>query len=145
MVLLLDGTIELDEQLFEVRRDGAVVSLEPQAFDVLVYLVRHRDRVVPKEELMDSVWGGRFVSETAVTSRIKQVRRAVGDDGNAQRIIRTLHGRGYRFVADVVETDPVAAEAARPPRTAQLRGPQAPIRYTKQRRPAHRLPGHGRR
>ncbi len=92
MVLVLDGTIELDEQLFEVRRDGAAVSLEPQAFDVLVYLVRHRDRVVPKEELMDSVWGGRFVSETAVTSRIKQVRRAVGDDGHAQRIIRT-HAR----------------------------------------------------
>ena len=86
MVLVLDGTIELDEQLFEVRRDGAAVPLEPQAFDVLVYLVRHRDRVVPKEELMDSVWGGRFVSETAVTSRIKQVRRAVGDDGHAQRI-----------------------------------------------------------
>src|SRR5690349_3929995 len=105
MVLLLDGSIELDEQLFEVRRDGTPVSLEPQAFDVLVYLVRHRDRVVPKEELMDSVWGGRFVSETAVTSRIKQVRRAVGDDGNAQRVIRTLHGRGYRFVADVVEQD----------------------------------------
>jgi len=106
MVLLLDGSIELDEQLFEVRRDGAAVSLEPQAFDVLVYLVHHRDRVVPKEELMDSVWGGRFVSETAVTSRIKQVRRAVGDDGNAQRVIRTLHGRGYRFVAEVVETSP---------------------------------------
>ena len=105
MVLVLDGTIELDEQLFEVRRDGAAISLEPQAFDVLVYLVRHRDRVVPKEELMDSVWGGRFVSETAVTSRIKQVRRAVGDDGHAQRIIRTHHGRGYRFVADVAETD----------------------------------------
>ena len=73
--------------------------MEPQAFDVLAYLVSHRDRVVAKEELMDGVWGGRFVSETAVTSRIKQVRRAVGDDGRAQRLIRTLHGRGYRFVA----------------------------------------------
>jgi len=122
MVLLLDGSIELDEQLFEVRRDGTPVSLEPQAFDVLVYLVRHRDRVVPKEELMDSVWGGRFVSETAVTSRIKQVRRAVGDDGSAQRVIRTLHGRGYRFVADVVE------EGAA---TAPSRGSRAPIRYTR--------------
>ena len=73
--------------------------MEPQAFDVLVYLVRHRDRVVSKDELMDQVWGGRFVSETAVTSRIKQTRRAVGDDGESQRVIRTLHGRGYRFVA----------------------------------------------
>ena len=52
---------------------------------------------------MDEVWGGRFVSETAVTSRIKQVRRALGDDGQAQRVIRTLHGRGYRFVAEVAE------------------------------------------
>ena len=77
------------------------VPLEPQAFDVLVHLVAHRDRVVPKEELMDAVWGGRFVSETAVTSRIKQVRRALGDDGRAQRIVRTLHGRGYRFVGRV--------------------------------------------
>ena len=133
MVLLLDGTIELDEQLFEVRRDGAVVSLEPQAFDVLVYLVRHRDRVVPKEELMDSVWGGRFVSETAVTSRIKQVRRAVGDDGSAQRIIRTLHGRGYRFVADVLEKDVPAADSrsTEVPRPRQSTDAQAPIRYTK--------------
>jgi pimeloyl-ACP methyl ester carboxylesterase len=121
MVLLLDGSIELDEQLFEVRRDGAPVSLEPQAFDVLVYLVRNRDRVVPKEELMDAVWGGRFVSETAVTSRIKQVRRAVGDDGQAQRIIRTLHGRGYRFVAPVADRG--GLDPGPPP--ARL----APIRY----------------
>lgn len=83
MVLVLDNSIELDERLFELRRDGASVSLEPQAFDVLLYLVRNRDRVVAKEELMDEVWGGRFVSEAAVTSRIKQVRRALGDDGQA--------------------------------------------------------------
>jgi len=120
VVLLLDGVVELDESLFEVRRDGAAVPLEPQAFDVLVHLVRHRDRVVPKEELMDEVWGGRFVSETAVTSRIKQVRRALGDDGRAQRLLRTLHGRGYRFTGSVEE---VGAEAER------TRAP-APVRYT---------------
>jgi DNA-binding winged helix-turn-helix (wHTH) protein len=91
--------LELDTALFELRRTGAKVPLEPQAFDVLVYLVSHRDRVVPKEELMDAIWGGRFVTEAAVTSRIKQVRRAVGDDGQAQRVIQTVHGRGYRFVA----------------------------------------------
>ena len=141
MVLVLDGTIELDEQLFELRRDGAVVSLEPQAFDVLVHLVRNRERVVPKEELMDTIWGGRFVSETAVTSRIKQVRRALGDDGHSQRVIRTLHGRGYRFVADVLESEsPAPAEpSASPPvdaRTDELPeqrrsdDAQAPVRYT---------------
>src|SRR6266540_2031948 len=112
MVLGFDGDLEFDPALFEVRRAGAVVPLEPQAFDVLAYLVAHRDRVVPKEELMDGVWGGRFVSETAVTSRIKQIRRALGDDGQAQRMIRTVHGRGYRFVA------PIEARAS------------APIRYT---------------
>ena len=126
---MLDQNIELDEALFELRRDGAAVALEPQAFDVLLYLVRHRDRVVPKEELMDEVWGGRFVSETAVTSRIKQVRRALGDDGQAQRMVRTLHGRGYRFVADVSdppESTRVEARAIAAPRPDQ----EAPVRYT---------------
>lgn len=101
MVLAFGEELEFDPALFELRRAGVPVPLEPQAFDVLAYLVSHRDRVVAKEELMDGVWGGRFVSETAVTSRIKQVRRALGDDGHSQRMIRTLHGRGYRFVAPV--------------------------------------------
>ena len=73
----------LDPELFELSRGGERVPLEPQAFDVLVYLVTHRERVVSKEELMDSIWGGRFVTEAAVTSRIKHVRRALGDDGDA--------------------------------------------------------------
>jgi len=92
---------ELDTERFELRRDGALVPMEPQVFDVLDYLVRHRERVVSKEELLDNVWGDRFVSESALTSRIKAARRAIGDDGQAQRCIRTAHGRGYRFVADV--------------------------------------------
>ena len=95
------GELQLDPDRRELRLSGDLVALEPQAFDVLVHLVLHRDRVVAKEELMDTVWGGRFVSETAVTSRIKQVRRALGDDGHAQTFVRTYHGRGYRFVAEV--------------------------------------------
>jgi DNA-binding winged helix-turn-helix (wHTH) protein/DNA-binding CsgD family transcriptional regulator len=94
--------LELDLALFELRRDGARVRLEPQALAVLVYLINHRDRIVSTEELMDQIWGGRFVSEGAVTSRIKQARRAVGDDDQAQRVIKTLHG-GYHFVAPVRE------------------------------------------
>ena len=74
-------------------------------FDVLVLLVRERDRVVTKEELLDTVWGDRFVSESALTSRIKAARQAIGDDGKAQRLVRTVHGRGYQFVADVTELD----------------------------------------
>jgi len=95
--------LELDAALFELRRGGTRVPMEPQAFDVLTYLIANRDRVVSKEELMDAVWGDRFVSESAVTSRIKQARRAVGDDGQAQRVIRTVHGRGYRFIAELGE------------------------------------------
>jgi DNA-binding winged helix-turn-helix (wHTH) protein/pimeloyl-ACP methyl ester carboxylesterase len=116
--------LELDAGLFELRRGGDKVPMEPQAFDVLVYLVAHRDRVVPKEELMDAVWGGRFVTEAAVTSRIKQVRRALGDDGQAQRVIQTVHGRGYRFVA------PVRAGAAAAGSPDGPTGPVGPIRYT---------------
>ncbi|WP_209719559.1 alpha/beta fold hydrolase [Marmoricola sp. OAE513] len=136
MVLRLADDIEIDEALFEVRRAGQPVPLEPQAFDVLLHLVRHRDRIVPKEELMDSIWGGRFVSETTVTSRIKQVRKALGDDGQAQRCIRTLHGRGYRFVAEVVESTESADSVERvvPTGAAPVAGPspveQSPIRYT---------------
>ena len=97
-------------------RPSGPVDVEPQVFDVLVHLLAHRTRVVPKEELLDIVWGDRFVSESALTTRIKQARQAVGDNGQAQRVIKTVHGRGYRFVADVDELFavpvPVASDAA---------------------------------
>ena len=96
------GQIELDLQAFELRREGRPVHVEPQVFEVVRYLVTHRDRLVPKEELLEKVWGTRFVSESALTSRIKTARRALGDDGREQSVIRTVHGRGYRFVAPVV-------------------------------------------
>jgi DNA-binding winged helix-turn-helix (wHTH) protein len=72
---------ELDLRRFELRRNGRTRRIEPQVFDVLVLLVRERDRVVTKEEILDSVWGDRFVSESALTSRIKALRQALGDDG----------------------------------------------------------------
>jgi pimeloyl-ACP methyl ester carboxylesterase/DNA-binding winged helix-turn-helix (wHTH) protein len=94
---------ELDPARFELRRDGAPVHVEPQVFDVLVYLLAHRERVVPKAELLDAVWGERFVSDSALTSRLRAARRAIGDDGTTQRLIATVHGVGYRFVGDVTE------------------------------------------
>lgn len=97
MIYAFDGC-ELDLDRYELRCDGAVRPVEPQVFDVLALLVRERARVVPKGELLDAVWGDRFVSESALTSRIKAARRAVGDDGRTQRLIRTVHGRGYQFV-----------------------------------------------
>ncbi|MGW0158928.1 alpha/beta fold hydrolase [Mycobacterium sp. NPDC003323] len=100
---------ELDTARCELRRDGARVHVEPQVFDVLVLLVSHHDRFVTKEELFDSVWGGRFVGEAALTSRIKAARRALGDDGESQRFIRTVRGRGYQFVGTVAGAAPSTA------------------------------------
>ena len=92
---------ELDVDAFELRHHGELVAVEPQVFDVLAYLVERRDRVVTKEERLDNIWGDRFVSESALTSRLKSARRAVGDDGRAQAIIRTVHGKGFTFIAEV--------------------------------------------
>jgi DNA-binding winged helix-turn-helix (wHTH) protein len=97
------GDCEVSLERLELRRVDKVVGMEPQVFEVLTYLLRHRDRVVPKTELLDKIWGNRFVSESALTSRIKSARRAVGDTGRDQRIIKTIYGRGYRFVADVAD------------------------------------------
>ncbi|HEY7072688.1 MAG TPA: winged helix-turn-helix domain-containing protein [Acidimicrobiales bacterium] len=105
------GTCELDVERRELRRDGKVVPVEPQVFDVLAYLVDHRDRVVPKTELLDEVWGDRFVSESALSSRIKSARRAVGDTGRDQRVVKTVHSRGYRFVADIGGGDALGEDA----------------------------------
>ena len=107
------GGHTLDLGAVELRRDGDPVPLEPRTFDVLVHLIQHRGRVVPKEELLDEVWGDRFVGESALTSQIKHARTAVGDDGRAQRVIQTHHRVGYRFVADVVEEDGASPAASR--------------------------------
>lgn len=97
------GGVDLDTDSYELRSGGRLVDVEPQVFEVLAYLLAHRGRLVPKEELLDTIWGDRFVSESALSTRIKQARQAVGDDGQRQRVIKTVHGRGYRFVAPVVE------------------------------------------
>jgi len=100
------GGVELDTDTYELRSGDRLVDVEPQVFDVLAHLLAHRGRVVTKEELLDTIWGDRFVSESALTTRIRQARQAVGDDGQAQRVIKTVHGRGYRFVASVDELAP---------------------------------------
>ena len=121
MILAFAG-VELDLDLYELRRADARVAIEPQVFDVLVDLVSNAPRVVSKEELLDTVWGDRFVSESALTSRIKAARRAVGDDGTRQAVIATVHGRGYRVVVDVEQRDgsqrAVAEPSPRPPEPA---------------------------
>ncbi|BBX02608.1 transcriptional regulator [Mycolicibacterium moriokaense] len=100
------GDFVLDTHRYELRGGGEVIRVEPQVFDVLTQLVSNADRFVSKEELFDSVWGGRFVTEAALTSRIKAVRRALGDDGESQRFIRTVRGRGYQFVGTLIADAP---------------------------------------
>ena len=97
------GDVVLDTERFELLRGGEPVHVEPQVFAVLTVLLERRHRVVAKTELLDEVWGDRFVSESALTSRIKAARQAVGDDGTTQQVIRTVHSRGYQLVAEVTE------------------------------------------
>nr|WP_256736219.1 alpha/beta fold hydrolase [Mycolicibacterium hippocampi] len=96
-----------------MRRGDTVIRVEPQVFDVLTQLLSNHERFVSKEELFDAVWGGRFVGEAALTSRIKAVRRALGDDGESQRYIRTVRGRGYQFVG-TLQIEPAEAPSPEP-------------------------------
>lgn len=92
---------ELDRERFALRRAGTAVKVEPKVFDVLAYLLDHRERVVTKDELLGALWPGEAVSESVLPRCIAAARRAVGDDRAAQRIIQTVHGRGYRFIAEL--------------------------------------------
>ena len=94
------GPFELDLATVELRDGGQIRKLEPQVFALLALLVENRERLVSKDEIIDKVWDGRVVSDAAVASRVKSVRQALGDDGKSQRFIRTIHGQGYRFVAN---------------------------------------------
>ena len=106
----------LDPDRRELRRGNAVVAVQPQVFDLLEYLITNRDRVVSKDDILQAVWGGRIVSEFALTTRINATRTAVGDDGNQQRLIRTIPRKGIRFIGAVREQprpvdEPAAARA----------------------------------
>src|SRR3954470_17627352 len=82
----------------ELKQDAQLIAVEPQVFDVLVYLIRNRDRVVSRDDLLTGVWGGRIVSESTLSSRINAARSAIGDTGAQQRLIRTVARKGFRFV-----------------------------------------------
>lgn len=88
---------ELDTRAFQLRKGGVPVPMEPQVFEVLALLVQNEGRVVTKDELLDRVWPERYVTEAALNSRVMSARKALGDNGQAQRYIKTVHGRGYRF------------------------------------------------
>lgn len=103
----------------ELRLGAALISIEPQVFDLLVYLIQNRQKVVSKEELYEMIWGGRAVSESTLTSRINAARHAVGDSGAAQGMIRTSARKGYRFVGLVQEDQQTATTPATPRRMDQ--------------------------
>lgn len=97
------GNCSLDPARRELRLGGAVVTVEPQVFDLIEFLVRQRDRVVSRDALIENVWNGRIVSESTLATRINAARRAIGDDGTRQALIKTIPRKGVRFVGDVEE------------------------------------------
>ena len=105
------GDFQLDPERFELSRGGHPVRLEPQVLSLVIHLVRNRDRMVTKDEIVAAVWHSQAVSDASISSRIRSARQALGDDGTKQQVIRTVHGRGVRFVADVTVLQPAAAAA----------------------------------
>ena len=125
----------LDTERRELRRVANLIPLTPQVFDLLDYLLRNRERVVSKDDLIDTVWGGRVISDSALTTRINAVRVAVDDNGKEQRLVKTLPRKGFRFVGSVREEDKppvadVAADASRPALTLPDRPSVAVLPFT---------------
>lgn len=117
-MLYFFGNYALDPDRRELRSGANVVAMEPQAFDLLLHLIRHREHVVSRNELIEAVWGGRIVSESALSTRINAVRTAIGDSGTEQRLIKTLPRKGVRFVGEV-------REACRPPESVPATTPES--------------------
>ena len=99
--LFEDYTLDTDRR--ELQRGAVVVSVTPQVFDLLDYLIRNRERVVSKDDLIDAIWNGRSVSDAALTTRLNAARSAIGDSGQEQRLVKTLPRKGFRFVGSVLE------------------------------------------
>ncbi len=116
------GEFTLEPKRFELARGGEPVSVEPQVLALLIHLIRHRDRMVGKDELARVVWQGRPVSDASLSSRVRSARQAVGDTGRQQSVIRTVHGRGFRFIAEVSER-----AAAQPTRSEPEAGPESAV------------------
>src|SRR5947199_10116645 len=116
MMIYTFGECVLDTQLHVLARAGQSVKLRPKAFEVLVYLLEHRDGIVTKHELCEQVWPNQFISDATLGSTVRAVRQAIGDTGEAQQLIRTVHGYGYRCLAPVtVHTAPEGSGALTPP------------------------------
>jgi DNA-binding winged helix-turn-helix (wHTH) protein len=106
------GGYSVDVDRRELRRGTELIDIGPQVFDLLVYLIRNRDRVVSKDDLLDAVWEGRIVSESTLTSRINAVRHAIGDTGANQTLIKTIARKGFRFIGEVEEGKKAVPQAS---------------------------------
>jgi TolB-like protein len=124
-MLLQFGDCVLDPDRRELERASVSVSIGPQVFDLLLHLIENRARVVSKDDLLEAVWHGRIVSESTITSHINAARNAIGDNGQDQRLIRTIARKGFRFVGDVTERSPAAAPSSMVPEPALLKEPHA--------------------
>jgi adenylate cyclase len=102
----------IDTNRRELHRGAELVTITPQVFDLLDYLVRNREHVVSKDDLIDAIWNGRIVSDAALTTRLNAVRSAIGDSGNEQRLLKTLPRKGFRFIGSVLETEGRAGAVA---------------------------------
>jgi DNA-binding winged helix-turn-helix (wHTH) protein len=126
----LFGKCTLDADARELTRAGRVIHVEPQVFDVLVHLINRRDHVVSKDELVATVWHGRIVSDSTLSSRINAARQAIGDTGEQQSFIRTVARRGFRFVGTSARSHRrrMSTRACRPKRSTNGSRPTAPTR-----------------
>jgi TolB-like protein len=124
-VLFAGHTLDTDRR--ELRRGEDVIAVEPQVFDLLVYLLQNRDRVVSKDDLIAAVWRNRIVSDSTLTSRINAARKAVGDSGQEQKLIRTVPRKGLRFVGDVHAPSSADEPAHNAAATDEIHEPRAAL------------------
>ncbi|MEP4889042.1 MAG: winged helix-turn-helix domain-containing protein [Aliiglaciecola sp.] len=116
------NNIEVDLNKFELRSDKSPVLIEPKVFDLIVYLIQHRQRLVTREELFETVWDGREVSDTSLSNHIKSARKILGDNGNLQQVIKTVRSRGYQFIAPVNEVSQpsITEQNSQPPANRKM-------------------------
>ena len=106
------GAFEIDLGLYALRKKGTAVDIQPKVLDLLVFLISHAERVVSKDEILEAVWSDVTATDDVLNRAVHAARQSVGDDGIRQRIIQTVRGRGFRFVAPIERIDPSPVESA---------------------------------
>ncbi len=123
-MLLRFGSFQIDEQRFELRQGETLINVQPRVFETILFLVKHNNRLVTKEQLIEGPWGGTIVSDTALSQAISQARAALGEDPRRPQFIETVRGRGFRFCGELIEAPPSNEAATEPPRLRPFFGRQ---------------------